>query len=196
MLDHVPSRFDVADDHVLFDDFFWSVTGFDWNFDRPTVFVQLEVDFPVFKDFELHSFLTMGQADFGQGLQFFNKSIELFDFCGWVFFEELIKINFGGNDILYGFITELEIAFNHIFLDSALSNNFSLHVHLDKNGKSESFDIGIEGCHFDKFRCEHVVHFVGQVDRGCSFDELVAVDVFEVLWDVGDVDANLVDVCI
>jgi hypothetical protein len=29
MLDHVPSRFHVADDHVLFDDFFGSVTGFD-----------------------------------------------------------------------------------------------------------------------------------------------------------------------
>jgi hypothetical protein len=138
----------------------------------------------------------VGQANFGQGLQFFNKTIELFDLCGWVFFEELIKINFGGNDILYGFITELEIALNNIFLDSALPNNFSSHVHLDKNGKSESFDIGIEGCHFDKFGCEHVVHFMGQVDRGCSLDELVAVDVFEVLRDVGDVDANLVDVCI
>jgi hypothetical protein len=98
-----------------------------------------------------------------------------------MFFEKLVKINFGRNDILHSLITELEHTLNHILLHSALTHNLALHVHFHINRKGQPLNIGIERRHLDQFRGQHVVDFVRQVDRSGSLDELAAVDVFEVL---------------
>lgn len=191
VFDQMSCCFNVSNNHKFFNDFFWCESWFNRDFDRPSVFVEVKMNFFVFENFKFDTFLSVSNSDFGQILYFLDKQIKLMNSSLRMLFEELIKINFGCYDILNGLITKFEPTFYDILFNPTFSNNLTFKVHFDINWESQTFNIGIEWGNFHQLGCKHMKAFVWEVNWRCPFNKLFPFDVFEILWHIRDVDSNL-----
>ena len=135
VFDQMSSCLNVSNDHEFFDNFLWCESWLNWNFNWPSFFIKLKMNFFILKHLKFYTFFSVCDSNFRKILYLFDQGFKLLNGCLRMFFKKLIKINFGCNDILNSFITEFVSTFYDVLFNSTLFNHLAFKIHFNINGK-------------------------------------------------------------